>query len=247
MSSMQDQRINAAQPAEPGQPQASAAEKYYNKPRLEIESLLPVSAVKALELGCVAGTTMAWIKSRIHISHAEGIELVPEIAEKARTVFNVVHVCDLDSFECELTQHDFDLVLALDVLEHLREPWALLRRISEHMHPTGAIIASIPNIAHYSIAFPLLLRGTFDYAKWGILDRTHLRFFTRESALKMFQDCNYVVDRCESNRVYPNPLNSIGLRGRRCTWYNKRIMDCILPQRLLDYQFLIKARPIPCK
>jgi 2-polyprenyl-3-methyl-5-hydroxy-6-metoxy-1,4-benzoquinol methylase len=78
------------------------------------------------------------------------------------------------------------------VLEHLADPWSVLRRFGERLAPGGTVVASIPNIAHHTVLRDLL-RGRFDYQDAGILDRTHLRFFTRRSVLRLFEDANLEV------------------------------------------------------
>ncbi|MCI0351146.1 MAG: class I SAM-dependent methyltransferase, partial [Acidobacteriales bacterium] len=94
-----------------------------------------------------------------------------------------------------------DLLLFLDVLEHLPNPEKLLRHLTAKLAPGGTVIVSLPNIAHLSVSIPLLVWGRFNYADAGILDRTHLRFFVRESAVALMNGAGLRVDKIiESSR-----------------------------------------------
>jgi len=85
-----------------------------------------------------------------------------------------------------------DCVIFSDVLEHTSDPWAVLRRWRSVLAPGGTLVVSLPNVAHKSVLRPLL-RGRFDYADEGVLDRTHLRFFTRVTAIEMIEACGFEV------------------------------------------------------
>ncbi len=94
--------------------------------------------------------------------------------------------------DAALGEDTFDVLLAGDVLEHLRAPGELLRRLHPHIRPGGYAVASIPNVAHASVRFSLL-EGRFEREPTGLLDETHLQFFTRESAVALFEDAGYAV------------------------------------------------------
>ncbi len=95
-------------------------------------------------------------------------------------------------YAAELAGEEFDVVLFADVLEHLKEPGDVLRRVRPFVAENGVVIASIPNIAHGSVRLALL-GGEFRYRDWGLLDDTHLRFFTRASIQDLFEETGYVV------------------------------------------------------
>src|SRR4051794_9876571 len=111
-----------------------------------------------------------------------GIELDAKMAEQASKVCERVIVGDLDELdlERELGEERFDAIVAADVLEHLKEPLATLNRLRPYLGEDGAFVISVPNVAHGSVRLALL-EGRFDYRDIGLLDATHLRFFTRES------------------------------------------------------------------
>lgn len=159
---------------------------YFSHVRQDIEPLLPSFADRVLEVGCGAGTTLAWLKRTGRCGTTVGVECVPAAAEAARAVVDEVYCCNAETMDFG-TQR-FDLVLLLDILEHLLDPWGFLERLREkHLQPGALVIASIPNIRNYRVLKALVLRGEFTYQDAGILDRTHLRFFTRSSAAELMQ------------------------------------------------------------
>jgi methionine biosynthesis protein MetW len=94
--------------------------------------------------------------------------------------------------------HNFDTIIFGDVLEHTRYPERILNEVKELLKPNGSIIVSLPNIAYWRVRLGLLL-GRFDYTDTGILDRTHLRFFTRRSAGKLLEDAGYQITESDTS------------------------------------------------
>lgn len=121
-----------------------------------------------------------------------GLELEADAAEEARQYCDRVVVADLASVGwAEQIGETFDLITFGDVLEHLPDPVTVLRRAATLLEPGGSILVSLPNIAHWSVRCRLLA-GRFDYRPTGIMDATHLRFFTRRSAVAMLQQAGFV-------------------------------------------------------
>ena len=117
----------------------------------------------------------------------------------------------------EIPENYFDCVILFDVLEHLNDPFSLLDALKTKLTDVGVIIASIPNIRYYRTFFELVVHGNWDYKDQGILDRTHLRFFTYKSMVKMFNSLNYKILQMEgihptSSRTY-KILNAILLNS----------------------------------
>lgn len=134
---------------------------------------------RVLEVGCSSGA----LTERIQALGCPvvGIERDAESAAKARPFCESVLVGDVESMPFGLPPASFDALLLLDVLEHLVDPAAAIRRLLPYVRPSGRIIAAIPNVGHWAIRWHLL-RGRFDYEESGILDRTHLHFYTRAAA-----------------------------------------------------------------
>jgi len=166
---------------------------YYRHVRKDISPLLPPTATCILDVGAGAGCTLAWLKSRYPESHTIALEGNASNLNELRRNADETHIVDLNSTLPDIVSPD--LVLVLDVLEHLVRPDEVLRQLTERMADGGTVIFSCPNIAHRSVSVPLLLFGRFDYQDAGILDRTHLRFFVRSSALALMNQAGLTVQR----------------------------------------------------
>ncbi len=116
-----------------------------------------------------------------------GIERDPEAAEKARRFCEDVLVGDIEVLPLDLEAASFDFLLLIDVLEHLVHPKETVRRLLPFVHPDGHVVVALPNVAHWSVRARLLM-GRFDYEDSGLLDRTHLRFYTLDTARAMLEE-----------------------------------------------------------
>jgi 2-polyprenyl-3-methyl-5-hydroxy-6-metoxy-1,4-benzoquinol methylase len=163
------------------------------------------------------------------------------LAERAKTRCSALIVADLDGNLPEL-QASFDAIVYGDILEHLKDPLRVLRGLNRYLKPDGVAIISVPNVSHLWVRYRLLT-GKFEYADRGILDRTHLRFFTLSSFQQFLRDANLQIVQLLSTPV-PLPL----LVPQR---YQGGIFDAIhalnaassrLWKSLLAYQFLALAR-----
>jgi len=164
--------------------------EYYQSARKEILPLLPGSSKRVLELGCGEGATLEWLK---HIQYCEevwGIELTNAAAQVAKHRADQIIVADIEKDSVCLPNNYFDLILCLDVFEHLEDPWRVINMLVTWLRPQGTLLASIPNIRYWNVCLDLALRGKFDYVDSGILDRTHLRFFTRDSSISLFKSAD---------------------------------------------------------
>lgn len=160
---------------------------YYAGARTEIISHLPANPKRLLELGCAAGGTVAHIKTLHPNIWAAGVELHKASADAANTHFNVVWNGTVEDtpWDKEIPPASLDVVLCLDILEHLVDPWAAVGRITPLLAPGGKLLISIPNIRNLKFIRKLLFHGDFRYRDAGLLDRTHLRFFTRSTAIEL--------------------------------------------------------------
>ena len=164
---------------------------YYHFVRREIEPLLPNTSSRILEVGAGAGATLKWLKERYPRAETTAVEINPALLDELKQNADVTIIGPIDETFSQLKC--YDLILLLDVLEHLPDSTATLRKVSKLLKPGGHVIVSVPNIAHLSVSIPLLLLRRFNYHDAGILDRTHLRFFVEDTAIKLLNDANFIV------------------------------------------------------
>jgi len=154
-----------------------------------------------LEVGCALGYQTRAMRELQHC-RITGIEIDAEAAEHARPYCESLIVGDIERLSLPevLGTAEFDVITFADVLEHLRDPAEALRSIRPHLKADGYIVASIPNIAHASIVYELA-HGRFNYQQLGLLDDTHIKFFTRETVLQTFERAGYLVISLDRTRV----------------------------------------------
>lgn len=146
--------------------------------------------LRILEVGCSAGYLGAYLKTLGHT--VIGVEMDPISAKEASEWLDAVYCQNIQSYYIENPLEKFDAILFGDVLEHIANPAEVLISTHEFLNKDGIVIASIPNVAHHAIR-AMLLQGSWDYSDLGILDRTHLQFFTKSSLYELFKISHYNV------------------------------------------------------
>lgn len=191
-------------------------EDYFTHARLEIEPLLGLrkgTPCRALEIGCAEGHTLEWLKRSGYCSWTAGVEPYARRHPDNQSIDRFEQL-DIEKGLPDIPPASLDLILCLDVLEHLNNPWETMHRLSTLLKPGGRWIISVPNIRNYRILMDLAFRGRFRYADAGILDRTHLRFFTRESLVEMVEATGAKVDTligADTSRWQKRLLAALGL------------------------------------
>jgi 2-polyprenyl-3-methyl-5-hydroxy-6-metoxy-1,4-benzoquinol methylase len=164
----------------------------YEQPRLDLQEYIPVEARVLLDIGCAAGMFGAALKQRQDCT-VVGIETNPAFAQAAATRLDRVLVADVETLiEPEFSQK-FDCITCGDVLEHLRDPWAMVTKLSAWLRPDGRLIATVPNVGHWSIVSDLV-QGRWDLVPFGLLCWGHLRFFTRSGIEQMVRDSGLTLE-----------------------------------------------------
>lgn len=158
--------------------------------RDDLAALVPAGVKAVLDVGCSRGATGRALRAR-GVARIVGIEPDPEDAAAAAEVYDRVLPSRLESAAGELLEK-FDAVLFGDVLEHLADPSEALVLAREWLAPGGVVVASVPNIGHWSIVDDLL-RGRFDYVPYSLLSGTHVRFFTRRTLADLFESSGYRI------------------------------------------------------
>jgi len=178
----------------------------YVGPREDILRLVPRDAKRILDVGCSNGTLGLALRERG--AEVTGIELDAAMGDAARSRLNAVHVGSVEDeglFE-RLGERPFDCIIFADLLEHLVDPWTALDRFVEHLAPQGVIVASLPNIRHYTTIRTLLFQGYWPYRDRGIHDRTHLRFFTLRNLRELLASSGLSIRKLDRNyRIIERP------------------------------------------
>ncbi len=153
---------------------------------------------EVLELGCAMGNTMNMIQRVFPYAGVHGIEYDENVVKIAGRLADIIQG-DVETMIIPYEKESFDYILCGDVLEHLRNPSKVIKRFLPYLKSGGCFIASIPNVRHHKVIKQLLVDGRFDYKDAGVLDRTHLKFFTRDTGMDLFKRCGLEVIRVERN------------------------------------------------
>ena len=203
---------------------------YHDLVRRDVFALLPARLGRVLDFGGGVGATSGTLRRERGAEHAVLFDQVAQGADSGIDQAVALDLDDLAAVERALAETGpFDTVLCLDILEHLRDPWATVRLIDRAMAPGATMIVSVPNVGHHSVLRPLLLRGRFDYEDAGILDRTHLRWFTRPTAIALATCSGLTLGRIEPN-----------IFGRAQNWANRLSLG--MCERLFASQYKLAVR-----
>lgn len=205
---------------------------YFEHLRPEMLEFVPNSAQRVLDVGCGSGAFAATIKVRQDCT-VWGVEAHPDAARRAvERLDNVIVGQVPDAFDV-LANERFDCIVFNDVLEHLVDPYSALQRVKSILLPGGVVVCSIPNVREFDNLRKLVLGKQWRYEDAGILDRTHLRFFTEASIRDMFADGGYHIQK----------MHGINRTRRRL----RRLLNTALFGALSDtlyLQFACRAVPI---
>lgn len=214
----------------------------YSSHRMALDLIRSVNPRRVLDIGCGSGFVARECEKAG--ARVTGLDKSPPPPDAMSEFISA----RLDQDECPVNLSDFDLVLLLDVIEHLNEPEQFLLKLREsYQHARGAIsgpppvILSTPNVAFVTVRLNLLL-GKFSYAERGILDITHRRLFTRGSLVRMLKDCGYQIE-----KVLPVPVPFDAVFGGRLGPPLTRLsrLLCAIWPRLFAFQFIVLCRPRP--
>jgi 2-polyprenyl-3-methyl-5-hydroxy-6-metoxy-1,4-benzoquinol methylase len=170
---------------------------YHDHIRHDVIGHIPKTGGKLLDLGGGIGATAAAIREMGLVDKIGTADLVsnenPPFPLDYSYQGNLEDPAMLDHIVAE--QGKFQMILALDILEHLLDPWAMAKKLEQSLAPGGVLVVSIPNIRNFTALFPLMFRNKFTYQDAGILDRTHLRFFVRETAVDLIAQTGLRVEK----------------------------------------------------
>ncbi|MEO6094507.1 MAG: methyltransferase domain-containing protein [Fibrobacteria bacterium] len=215
---------------------------YYQGLNTKVFDLVPIGSKRILEVGCAKGRLGAAIKARNQCARYVGIELFEEAGQEAEKRLDKVFVADVERFDWNrLAGETFDCVIFADVLEHLADPAPVLRQVVKLLAPGGSVVCCIPNVAHWSVLTGLI-RGEWTYTETGVMDRTHLRFFTYPSFQALLKECgleSVVEDRWYTEIEPPESLFPF--------LHSLQVDPRAFANRATTIQFIIRAQPVGAK
>lgn len=171
-------------------------EIYYSSERLEMIKYIPQDIKTILDIGCATGVFAALLRNKYN-AEVWGVEINPSVANEAKGRINQVIVGDILENMSMIPNDYFDCITFNDVLEHMVSPEIVLAEIKNKLTSKGVLVCSIPNIRYIGALKKLLINKQWKYEDEGILDRTHLRFFTKKSIIEMFDRLNYEILKIE--------------------------------------------------
>jgi len=211
---------------------------YFSTVRIELLNLIPEENRNGtiLEIGAASAETLLYAKKHNYAKNIYGIELVdiPDSQQNSKELEDFV-IGNIENISFPFPDVKFDAIILGDVLEHLIDPYKLLQELTQYLSPQGVVIASIPNIREWKTMKQIFFKGDFKYADEGILDRTHLRFFTKKNIIDLFQDNGYTIQTIKSNNDKKPMDFLIKLR------LIKTFMQAFLPD-LLTVQYYVVAK-----
>lgn len=215
--------------------QFRADDPYYGHLRMPLLRLVEGEPKRVLEIGCGQGKALSFLKLNKGAEFVAGIELVPEVAHLAREKreLDLVITGDVEQFEFESPLVDFDLIIASHVLEHVKDPWSLARRLNALLRPGGQLIGSLPNVRNVRISLPLLLIGELTYTNEGIMDWTHTKFFTNRTIRHLLESSGFT-----SEKIQPE----FSKRASIVNWLTLGVF-----RNLLCFTYNFSAKPIGVK
>ena len=222
----------------------STAEKktaaYYLETRPDIQSLVEPRGKRILDIGCAAGELGRAFKAA-GAREVVGIEKAGDAAARAKEWLDKVFVSEVESLILPLDDEGFDYIIFADILEHTADPWLLLNSYGRYLKPDGRVVASIPNIRFYAVIARLIF-NRWDYRESGILDRTHLRFFTLPTIKEMFLCAGLRIERIQRKYRLFEDQSRIGRAGAVASRLFCRFLAPLPWRHFFTFQYLVVAR-----
>ncbi|MET1112724.1 MAG: class I SAM-dependent methyltransferase [Allosphingosinicella sp.] len=189
---------------------------YFSGVRTDILAELPKDAgARILEIGCGTGATGEAALATGRAGFYRGVEFDPDSAERARAVLTDVVCANVETIDPARIADSYDVLILSEVLEHLIDPWGVMKALAPFVKPGGRVYASSPNISHHKV-IRSLLAGRFDYETEGVMDRTHVRWFTPASYRALFEEAGFETISVGPVAPYPGKARLINrLSGGR--------------------------------
>jgi 2-polyprenyl-3-methyl-5-hydroxy-6-metoxy-1,4-benzoquinol methylase len=210
--------------------------QYFSNVRHDLISLIPASGVeRVLEIGAGGGDTILNLKQTGRAKEVTGIELMQiENSNQRNPIIDHFFFGNIEIDNFDLPKNHFDVIICGDVLEHLLDPWSVVKQLSELLRPMGRLIISCPNIRHFSGFIEIFVKGRFPYKDQGLFDKTHFRFFCKSNLIELAQSGGLRL----SNST---PLFKLARSGRS---YYINMITLGLFEELLSLQYAVVVEKI---
>jgi len=210
----------------------------------DLLAIIPAQSKNLVEIGCSSGALAREFKKISPDCHWLGVEIDLKYAEMAKRYCNKITVLDIEMAPDEFWEEtkNSDCWIFGDTLEHLKDPWKILRRIRANISKTGSVVACIPNAQHWTLQAKLNI-GDFRYEEAGLLDRTHLRWFTRQTIIEMFDQAGFQIE-AGAPRIFNEPNREIYLPIIEQMARASGVDPQIAVNDALPFQYVIRAIPI---
>lgn len=199
----------------------------------KIFSLIPSNSKNILDIGCASGYLGKYIKSKYKSIPITGLDNNKEDIKIAKKNLDEALIFNLESdiFPERFKKNKFDVVILADILEHLINPEKLLQNLHQIITSNSTLIISIPNIVHQSTIINLINRK-WEYTDTGILDKTHLKFFSRQSICQLLKQNGFVIEKIDFTT-----------KKESLSFWQKPFRFYLTHPDFLAYQYIIKAKP----
>ena len=218
---------------------STSTNKDKNTSLSKIQNLINKDDREILDVGCSSGYLDILIKNKFN-PNIWGIEINKNDSIKAKKNVDKILNIDIENYDLSKIKKKFDIIILADILEHLKNPEKILNNLTKLLKPKGRIIASIPNFLHFSIKIKILT-DKWKYENYGLLDKTHLRFFSYDSIKKLFNSShlhiNY-IDTVNSNISKKDVLMEL-IKAKLPT--QTKIIKTIFSPQSLIFQYIITA------
>ena len=206
--------------------------QHYGGIRNDVLKLVPPNVKRVLDVGCASGITGQILKSR-GAEEVVGIELEPTIAEFAKERLDNVLVGNVEKLDIPYEEGYFDLIMYNDILEHLYDPWELVKKHSKHLSPTGCFIMGIPNVQHFHSLLNILV-GRWDYVETGLFAKIHIRFFCYKNIKDLVKSVGHKIDKVHRNyKIFKNTILLKGIAP---------FISLFIFRRFFVYQYVVRTK-----
>ncbi len=214
---------------------------YFSQERRDVEAIIPEEAMRILDVGCGEGILGKRLLDK-GAKEVVGIEINDEVCEMARDNLTRIICGDIESLEFPFDEGYFDCIVFADILEHLKDPFSTLKRLKKYLADSGVVVASIPNVRYYGV-INMLIEGHWRYEDYGILDKTHLRFFTKKEIDALLKDAGFEITGITGNM--DPAYNSLTDTLSREIAFGRIYLKGLSPEEIKDLfviQYLIRAQ-----